>query len=481
MDHHRPWIVGMLGVIVLLQLSAGISILVKIMFRAGVIVLLKLSAVWTAVELHRILSKYGKVIDVFIPSKRTKSGKRFSFVRFRACHDIQRLILSINRIKVGNGFLQALIARSRVQNHQNHPSVSNNPTPPISLTRTFADTVIKNIPPQQPTPSTLDKATISFSPLQTETEWLSSCAFGVLSELMNTQTILQLFLQHGLSVTVSDFGGISVIVKFPSPKELNSFFASNQHWSDTIFDLLRPWQPKDGPSNRKVWIRARGIPLHAWSHGFFHTLVSRFGSHISVAPETENKIKLDFAVLQVITTVFKPITWEITALINDLSYQIIIDEFQQPPLGAVPFTTSPYFAKSLSNSPTVSKPLLSPLTSNPSAAAQSGDVTGSSSGQHTSDPFKLMSIIVNTTKPMNGHACPDVLTPQSGFVAASNNANSSCGLSTANLLVGSTNTTRTCKSPCISYSDSSSPNTHACSHNNSNSSTAFIYLPSYFF
>ncbi|KAJ4836606.1 hypothetical protein Tsubulata_030139 [Turnera subulata] len=254
---------------------------------------------WTAVELHRILSKYGEVIDVFIPSKRTKSGKRFGFVRFRACHDIQRLIFSINRIKVGNGFLQALIA--------------------------------------------------------------------------------------------------------------------------------------------------------------------------------------DFAVLQVITTVFKPITWEIAALINDLSYQIIIDEFQQPPLGAVPFTTSPYFTKSLSNSPTVSKPLSSPLTSNPSAAAQSGDVTSSSSGQHTSDPFKLMPIIVNTTKPMNGHACPDVLTPQSGFVAASNNANSSCGLSTANLLVGPTNTTRTYKSPCISYSDFNTPNTHACSQKFKFVYWAFIYLPSYLF
>ncbi|KAJ4846666.1 hypothetical protein Tsubulata_038015 [Turnera subulata] len=98
-----------------------------------------------------------------------------------------------------------------------------------------------------------------------------------------------------------------------------------------MFALLRPWQETDGPSNRKVWVRAKGIPLHAWSSGFFQKLVSSFGSLTAIAHVTESKSKLDFAFLQILTPVFKPISWEISAHIVDNPFTIIIDEIQHPP------------------------------------------------------------------------------------------------------------------------------------------------------
>ncbi|KAJ4851126.1 hypothetical protein Tsubulata_033600 [Turnera subulata] len=284
---------------------------------------------------------------------------------------------------------------------------------------------------------------------------------------MNTHSILQIFLKHGLSVSICDFGGDSVIIKFPFPTELNSFFMSNQEWTVPIFDLLRPWQPKDGPSNRKVWIRANGIPLHAWSHGFFHILVSRFGSLISITPETENESKLDYVVHQIITTVFKPISWEINALIDDLSFHINIDEIFQPPVGTI-LSATPHFptlgySKPFSNSSSTSKPSSPRPPPSPKHVASTGVGPVASSGHHASDPFNLMPIIVNSIRPMNGRACSDTLKFQSCSVVALGDANPSYGQSNSYSSAWSTIVANTCNSPHNSSTDSSSPSTHVCS------------------
>ncbi|KAJ4824499.1 hypothetical protein Tsubulata_019399 [Turnera subulata] len=297
-------------------------------------------------ELHCILSKYGEVVDIYIPAKRTKNGKRFGFARFRACYDTQKLMTSNNLIKVGNGHLQSLFAHDRTRPQPRDPpqkpktNIIYPPPPPSAPSKTFAETVkgsIKHPPTTQNVNP--DRANISFSPLQCEIEWLPSCAFAVFSEPIEPLLVFRLFLKHGHSVMISDLGGDSLLIQFPAPEAKTTVIESNHEWTVNVFDLLRPWRKNDGPSNRKVWIRAKGNPVHAWSTGFFRSLALRFGSLVSIAPETENKSKLDYAFLQAVTTVFKPIRWEITALIEDTPFQISIEELTLPP---VPPTTTCY-------------------------------------------------------------------------------------------------------------------------------------------
>ncbi|KAJ4848423.1 hypothetical protein Tsubulata_039267 [Turnera subulata] len=364
---------------------------------------------WSAVELHCILYKYGEVVDIYIPAKRSKNGKRFGFARFRACYDTQRLISFINLIKVGNGHLQSVIThdRSQARPPTQNPKLSSKPPPPLTLhSKTFAETVSDKVTPILKTKNALpDRASISFSPLPNETEWLSKCAFAVLSEPLETHIVLRLFLKHGHSVSVSELGGDSLLIHFPSSKAMTYFIGSNHEWSVNVFDLLRPWQKSDGPSNRKVWVRAKGVPLHAWSCGFFHSIVSRFGSLISTAPMTENKIRLDYAFSQVITTVFKPISWEISTLIDETSYQITIEEVTQPPMIHTPFTPSP----SPHNSPnpchpSPSKPFFNPQPPLGYTAAPHGG-SAPNFGQLNSDPFNLMPIIDAVEQPQSCQAC----------------------------------------------------------------------------
>ncbi|KAJ4842300.1 hypothetical protein Tsubulata_011275 [Turnera subulata] len=61
------------------------------------------------------MSKYGEVVDVYIPHKQNRSGMRFGFVRFRGIRDIQRLLSDVNRVQVEKGTVKANTARQRNQ------------------------------------------------------------------------------------------------------------------------------------------------------------------------------------------------------------------------------------------------------------------------------------------------------------------------------------------------------------------------------
>ncbi|GJU59203.1 RNA-directed DNA polymerase, eukaryota [Tanacetum coccineum] len=52
-------------------------------------------------DLWKACNSYGNVVDVFIPNKKSKSGKRFAFVRFIKVNHLDRLIENLNTIWIG--------------------------------------------------------------------------------------------------------------------------------------------------------------------------------------------------------------------------------------------------------------------------------------------------------------------------------------------------------------------------------------------
>nr|GEZ60503.1 hypothetical protein [Tanacetum cinerariifolium] len=57
-------------------------------------------------DLWNLCQTYGKVVDVFIPNRKSKSGKRFGFVRFIKVGDMDRLINNLRMLWVGRFHLQ---------------------------------------------------------------------------------------------------------------------------------------------------------------------------------------------------------------------------------------------------------------------------------------------------------------------------------------------------------------------------------------
>ncbi|GKB76342.1 RNA-directed DNA polymerase, eukaryota, nucleotide-binding alpha-beta plait domain protein, partial [Tanacetum coccineum] len=65
----------------------------------------------TARDLWKVCNDYGTVVDVFIPFKKSKAGKRFAFVRFIKVINLDRLVENLRTIWIGRYHLHANAAR----------------------------------------------------------------------------------------------------------------------------------------------------------------------------------------------------------------------------------------------------------------------------------------------------------------------------------------------------------------------------------
>ncbi|GJT75163.1 RNA-directed DNA polymerase, eukaryota, reverse transcriptase zinc-binding domain protein [Tanacetum coccineum] len=83
---------------------------------------------FSAKDLWEACSQYGKVIDSYIPNRRTKSGMRFGFVRFIKTHDVERLINNLCTIWIGSFKIHANIAKfQRLRFNKNDSQSSKQP------------------------------------------------------------------------------------------------------------------------------------------------------------------------------------------------------------------------------------------------------------------------------------------------------------------------------------------------------------------
>ena len=62
-------------------------------------------------DLWKVCDVYGKMIDVFIPNRKSKSGKRFAFVRYIKIENIERLVENLCTVWIGRLRLHANVAR----------------------------------------------------------------------------------------------------------------------------------------------------------------------------------------------------------------------------------------------------------------------------------------------------------------------------------------------------------------------------------
>nr|GEY25598.1 RNA-directed DNA polymerase, eukaryota, nucleotide-binding alpha-beta plait domain protein [Tanacetum cinerariifolium] len=65
----------------------------------------------TVQDLWDSCNQWGVVIDVYIAAKRSKSGHRFGFVRFKNVNDINRLVSNLKVIWMGGFHLFADVAK----------------------------------------------------------------------------------------------------------------------------------------------------------------------------------------------------------------------------------------------------------------------------------------------------------------------------------------------------------------------------------
>ncbi|KAJ4832796.1 hypothetical protein Tsubulata_047206 [Turnera subulata] len=305
---------------------------------------------WTPEDVHLTLARYGEVVDVFIPNKVSKQGRRFAFVRFRNGGDISVSISAIKRVRSETGTLYANVARVRAGKsppvvHVQPHSSQNVAGPVAAAPKSYAAAVIpiSQSPQhfQQPDPM------ITYSLHKDTLDWMAHCALGVLKKPVASHELLGIFLAKGIGgVSFSSVSFDTVVINFPNATEMNALLPEL----------------------------------------------------IEVAPDTLNRSKLDAAWVKIHTTIRGLVSKTLTASILGKNYVIIVVESCAE--GCSSFSFGPRGLQIQNLSHTVQgSPVISSLVRVEGKAVSQADPQShpaQSAGAINSDPFNLQEIIART-------------------------------------------------------------------------------------
>nr|GEU58001.1 RNA-directed DNA polymerase, eukaryota, nucleotide-binding alpha-beta plait domain protein [Tanacetum cinerariifolium] len=241
----------------------------------------------TSKELWRNCKQYGNVIDVFIPNRMSKSGKRFGFVRFIKTSDVDRLVNNLRTIWIDRFKLHPNIARFH------RPLMKSGNTHPNNAKEKASSGVFqKNAGVQGQSNSYLQAFKSGpHSQLVVEDSMpamvlddscfnngdFSLSLVGKLKEFDSLTNLKLLLEEEGFSDIIMRYmGGFWVLFQFLSKTTKDNFMS---HVGVSLrFSKMQQASISFKIDERATWIDIEGVPLCAWSHNTFVIISSKWGS-----------------------------------------------------------------------------------------------------------------------------------------------------------------------------------------------------------
>ncbi|GJW69240.1 RNA-directed DNA polymerase, eukaryota [Tanacetum coccineum] len=234
----------------------------------------------SAKDLWEVCKGYGTVVDVFIPNRKSRSGKRFAFVRFIKVGNVDRLVENLCTLWIGRMHLHANVVRyDRPPISSSRPNVAPRPTVK-SVSRPSANGASSFVSVLKGNPNTINH--ISTSPAMVLDDEclverdLDNFVLGEVKDFSSINNLLILLSNEGFQhVRLVYLGGLWVMIELPSIETKTRFMkhVGVASW----FSQLRTAQSDFVSRERIVWIDIEGVPLHAWSRPTFSKIGSRWG------------------------------------------------------------------------------------------------------------------------------------------------------------------------------------------------------------
>ena len=300
-------------------------------------------------QLWRIFQEWGKVWEVFIPTKRNKQGHRYGFVHFKGVENEDRLErkldnniyindmkMFVNKPKFQRGGYKAdntqtgTISRTGGQIMEDEPfhQPKHHHTLP-SKTKTYAE-VVKQHNLQEgkgvqgiTSGEAITDDKIEPIVIQTEkskTKWLDKVWVGHLkNEGMFDRVEEELQEMQGLGgtkVKSAYWGEDMVILHDLDEVTVNIINQRELVTGATPFSSIQKWTPMMVPSYRLTWLLIWGVPLQAWDAEYIADIVATCGELVELDPATEDKSRMNIARV-LIRTKGKPLIAQKLSVIVD--------------------------------------------------------------------------------------------------------------------------------------------------------------------
>ncbi|GKB14525.1 RNA-directed DNA polymerase, eukaryota [Tanacetum coccineum] len=202
----------------------------------------------TARDLWNVCTAYGKVVDVYIPLKRSKTGKKFAFVRFLKVDNMERLIENLCTIWIGRFHL-----------HANPGSPSSDSSPAIVMDDSC---IVDND--------------------------LSCSLMGKIKDINALSNIYVIFADEGFdNVNISIYlGGFWILIEACSVASKEKML--NHEGLASWFSELCIADPSFVSEDRLVWISIEGLPFNTWNNNAYAKIISQWELE-AWAPEFNNE------------------------------------------------------------------------------------------------------------------------------------------------------------------------------------------------
>ncbi|GJX56953.1 RNA-directed DNA polymerase, eukaryota [Tanacetum coccineum] len=238
---------------------------------------------------------YGTVVDVFIPNKLSKAGKRFAFVRFIKVFNLDRLVANLCTLWIGSYHLFANHVRF---DRPPKSSVPKSDFPPLNGANKAQGTmnnykanvsagsfvsVVNGVdnPLISPSPAlVLDDGCIN------ECDF-SKCTMGRVKDLNSVANLKVVLAEEGFEdVTPFYLGGRWVMFECNTVKVKRNLM-NHTGFCSWFHDILEV--PQDFVSDeRVVWVDIEGIPLYAWKRETFKKIGKKWGETVDIEDSSDS-------------------------------------------------------------------------------------------------------------------------------------------------------------------------------------------------
>jgi hypothetical protein len=284
-------------------------------------------------ELWTLFAKFGRIGEVYIPSKLDKRGNRFGFVKFKEVKNVEALSERLEDVWLGSYKLRVNLSRFGRNSSKGEPSKDSGgqakeKRPSATVTggaKVYPDKPFLNVllgahPDHHSLPSIEGEVDQEFLHI------LSGSYVGVMTEGVETRAVqMKLWLAGLHSVRAVPMGGRLILLFRNSGDDVGDPVRNKMWWGDLIKEI-RAWSPNQVSTRKEVWVSMYGIPLHAWGESTFRKLASRCGAFLAIDDGTRDRLRFDVARVKIDSAINGRIDFAVKLRIQGAGYVIRIVE-----------------------------------------------------------------------------------------------------------------------------------------------------------
>jgi hypothetical protein len=227
----------------------------------------------TSEDLWKLFARFGRVGDVFIPSKLDKRGKRFAFVKYMEAKEMEELRRNMEDLWLGTFKLRINKSRfdRRDDGGKREEAVQR-------LGRAFGES---NVHPDRSfktalvhSPTQIEKRVQGLSVEEdallvevdsTMLKELRESFVGKLALNIEVSRIRTTLFMEGLPhISITEMGRSLVLIHSPYEGEMERLCKAKADGLTYYFKQVSPWSPSSFADRRELWVKVFGVPLHVW-------------------------------------------------------------------------------------------------------------------------------------------------------------------------------------------------------------------------